>query len=162
MICKYFLKNEIDLKFCVFQTTIYKSLFLSKFCVRVTVRSKTMIFKPTTPLDVEKCSLWISNFWVKSFLPFDLYHEKSCKNGEISSRPQLIILLKTRSIFFRKSHNRWKTFAHLLKLKCLIRFGRTFQPGGNITQYRSLLQPQGKWLFVLILRFREVWHDILH
>ena len=68
--------------------TIYKSLFLSKFFVRVTARSKTMIFKPTTPLDGEKSSLWISNFWAKSFLPFDLYHEKSCKNGEISTRPQ--------------------------------------------------------------------------
>jgi len=82
---------------------IYKSLFLSKFFVRVTARSKTMIFKPTTPLDGEKSSLWISNFWAKSFLPFDLYHEKSCKNGEISTRPQLIILLKTRNIFFSGS-----------------------------------------------------------
>ena len=47
-----------------------------------------MFFKPTTPLDGQKCSLPTSNFWAKSFLPFDLYHEKSCKNGEISTRPQ--------------------------------------------------------------------------
>ena len=87
-------------------SSIYKSLFLSKFFVRVTARSKTMFFKPTTPLDGEKSSLWTSNFWAKSFLPFDLYHGKSCKNGEISTRPQIIILLKTRSIFFRKPHNR--------------------------------------------------------
>ena len=75
---------------------------------------------------------------------------------------KVIILLKTRTIFFRKSHNRWKAFAHLLKLKCLIRFGKTFQPGGNITQYRPLLQPQARWLFASILRLREVWQDILH
>ena len=40
---------------------------------------------------------------------------------------KLIILLKTRSIFFRKSHNRWKAFAHLAKLKCLMHCGRTFK-----------------------------------
>ena len=81
--------------------TIYKSLFLSKFFVRVTARSKTMIFKPTTPLDGEKCSLWISNFWSKSFLPFDLYREKSCKNGEISTRSRASIASKNCFVFFR-------------------------------------------------------------
>ena len=82
------MQKKIKSLFFRFQSTIYKSLFLSKFCVRVTAQSKTIIFKPATPLDGEKSSSWTSNFWAKSFLPFDLYHEKSCKNGEISSRPQ--------------------------------------------------------------------------
>ena len=119
--------------------TIYKSLFITFFFVRDRGRSKTIFFKPTTPLDGQKCSLRTSNFWAKSFLPFDLYHEKSCKNGEISTRPQLIILLKTRSNFFWKSHNPWRAFAHLPKLKCLMHCGRTFQAVGNITQDRCLL-----------------------
>ena len=57
--------------------------------------------------------------------------KKVAKMEEFPLVHKLIILLKTRSFFFRKSHNRWKAFAHLAKLKCLMHCGRTFQAEGN-------------------------------
>ena len=60
-----------------------------------------MFFKPTTPLDGQKCSLPTSNFWAKSFSPFDLYHGKSCKNGEISTVHRASIASQNCFVFFR-------------------------------------------------------------
>ena len=73
--------------FEAFFKSIYKRLVINFFFVRDRGRSKTMIFKPTTTLDGEKCSLWTSNFWAKSNSPFDLYQRKSLKNREISLCP---------------------------------------------------------------------------
>ena len=75
--------------------------------------------------------------------------------------PQFIILVENANFFFRNYHNRWLEVewrVNLISFKCL---GRTFQPSRNITQYRSSLQVDVKWLFLRILWLPEVWHEIL-
>ena len=130
-----------------FKLLLIKSLH-QFFFVRVSARNETLISKPTTAVDAQKCSLWIDNIWTKSHSPFILYQRKSLRIVDISSSSTLHHFVENGNIFFRNCHNRWLEVGSRGNVICFKSLGRTFQSSRNIRQYRSFLQPDVKWLFL--------------